>query len=389
MSEWLHSENARSILISIGTFAIALVVAGLVRFVVSPVLRRITSRTNTDLDDAVLTALRRPAAWAVILVGAWLALHNPSYWNDAGLRYLDKTAGVLAVALLVYAGLRLFNGVAEWFSQAAEERSDRPREMRSRALVGRKIVNILILVVGVLVILKQLKVEIGPLLGALGIGGLAVALALQDTLANLFAGIYMMVDRPVTVGDFVKLESGEEGFVEEIGWRNTKVRMWANNIVVIPNSKLSQSVLTNYYLPRQEMSVYVKCGVAYDSDLEHVERVCIEVGQEVMERVAGSETSWTPVVRYKEFADFSINFLVVLRVHDFAAQYLLAHEYMKALHRRFKEEGIEIPFPIRTVYMHSPEPQTPRSPRPEFERAGGASGEHEVGSGEGPAGVDA
>jgi small-conductance mechanosensitive channel len=163
-----------------------------------------------------------------------------------------------------------------------------------------------------------------------------------------------MVDRPITVGDFVKLESGEEGFVEEIGWRNTKVRMWANNIVVIPNSTLSQSVLTNYYLPRQELSVYIRCGVAYDSDLEHVERVCVEVGKEVMARIPGCQLDWTPVVRFKEFADFSINFLVVLRVKDFAAQYLLGHEYMKALHRRFNEEGIEIPFPIRTVIMHSP-----------------------------------
>ncbi len=97
----------------------------------------------------------------------------------------------------------------------------------------------------------------------------------------------MMVDRPISVGDFVKLESGQEGFVEEIGWRNTKVRMWANNIVVIPNSKLAQSVVTNYYLPQQEMSVYVGCGVAYESDLEHVERVCIEVGEEVRQTFLG------------------------------------------------------------------------------------------------------
>jgi len=384
MSEWLQSEHARDILISLGTFAIALVVAGLARFVLSPLLRRFTARTNTNLDDVVLIALRRPVAWAAILAGAWLALRNPNYWTPGGRDRLDEAAGVLAVALLVYAGLRLFNGVAEWFSQGAEERSQRPREVRSRTLVGRKIVNLLILVIGILVILKQLKVEIGPILGALGIGGLAVALALQDTLSNLFAGIYMMVDRPVTVGDFVKLESGEEGFIEEIGWRNTKVRMWANNIVVIPNSKLSQSVLTNYYLPRQEMSVYINCGVAYESDLDHVERVCIEVGQEVMDRIEGSETSWTPVVRFKEFADFSINFLVVLRVHDFAAQYLLAHEYMKALHRRFKEEDIEIPFPIRTVYMRSAEPEIRRTAVTEFEDAPGS---RNVGGGDRPTAV--
>lgn len=382
MSEWLQSENARNVLVSVGILLVALIVSAFVRAILTPLLRRLTRRTETDLDDVILTALRRPLASVVLLIGSWLALRNPEYWTASTYPYVDKVAGILGVLLLVYAGLRVFNGVAEWYGEAAAEKSERPREIRARALVGRKVVNIVILVIGVLIILSQLNVKIGPLLGALGIGGLAVALALQDTLANLFAGIYMMVDRPVTVGDFIKLESGEEGFVEEIGWRNTKVRMWANNIVVIPNSKLSQSVLTNYYLPQQELSVYIGCGVAYDSDLEHVERVCIEVGKEVMARVPGCQTEWTPVVRFKEFADFSINFLVVLRVKDFAAQYLLGHECIKALHRRFNEEGIEIPFPIRTVIM--------RTPGPKAEAVASVRGREiaspgpEVGEGEGP-----
>jgi small-conductance mechanosensitive channel len=354
MSEWLHTENAQDVFVSVGIALVAVILSAFVRVILTPLLRGLTRRTDTELDDVIVAALRRPAAWVVLLVGFWLALRNPEYWTVTTYPYVDKVAGILGVLLLVHAGLSVFNAVAERYSEAAAEKSERPREIRSRALVGRKVVNITILVIGTLIILSQLNVKIGPLLGALGIGGLAVALALQDTLANLFAGIYMMVDRPLTVGDFIKLESGEEGFVEEIGWRNTKVRMWANNIVVIPNSKLSQSVLTNYYLPQQELSVYVRCGVAYDSDLEHVERVCIEVGKEVMDRVPGCQTEWTPAVRFKEFADFSINFMVVLRVKDFASQYLLAHEYMKALHRRFNEEGIEIPFPIRTVIMRRP-----------------------------------
>jgi len=383
MSDWLQAETTRSILVSIGIFVVAAIVAALLRAFLGPLFRRATARTKNEVDDIIINALQRPLLWAVLLVGSWLALRNPAYWTVSTFPYVDKGAGILGVLLLVYAGLRVFNAVAEWYGQEAAEKSDRPREVRARAVVGRKVLNIAILVIGILVILGQLGVKIGPLLGALGIGGLAVALALQDTLANLFAGIYMMVDRPITVGDFIKLESGEEGFVEEIGWRNTKVRMWANNIVVIPNSKLSQSVLTNYYLPRQETSIYIRCGVAYDSDLEHVERVCVEVGQQVMAKIPGCAKDWTPVVRYKEFADFSINFLVVLRVEDFAAQYLLAHEYMKALHRRFDEEGIEIPFPIRTVIMSQPSPHAEMM-APEVE----SSAAPEVGEGEPPAGTD-
>lgn len=351
MAEWLQSETARNAVISAGILILAALIAAFARGIFGPLLRRLSQRTRTELDDLILGALYRPLAWAILLAGLYFAVLHLGIWDERDLKYIDKGAGVAAVALILYAALRVFNSVAEWYTERAAEKSARPREARSQALVGRKVVSITILAVGVLIVLRQLGVEIGPLLAGLGLGGLAVALALQDTLSNLFAGIYMMVDRPIAVGDFIKLESGEEGFVEEIGWRNTKVRMWANNTVIIPNANVAQSTLTNYYLPRQEMSVYISCGIAYDSDLEHVERVCLEVAKEVMAKVPGSATEWDPAVRFKEFGESSINFIVVLRVTDFAAQYLLGHEYMKALHRRFAEEGIEIPFPIRTVIM--------------------------------------
>jgi small-conductance mechanosensitive channel len=129
------------------------------------------------------------------------------------------------------------------------------------------------------------------------------------------------------------------------------VRLWANNVVVVPNSLLSKSLITNYFLPDQEMSVYVPCGVAYGSDLGQVERVTVEAAKEAMERVKGASTDWQPVVRWKEFADSAITFVAVLRVCEFGAQYELQSEFIKALHRRFGEEGIEIPFPIRTVIV--------------------------------------
>jgi small-conductance mechanosensitive channel len=292
---------------------------------------------------------------AILLAGLHMAVLEVRDWSKDNVDTIDKISTAVAMAVVISAVLRVFHVMANWYTEAAVLRSPRPREVRSQAVVGQKVVSIAILVIGILIVIRHFGVDIGPVVAGLGLGGLAVALALQDTLSNLFAGIYMMVDRPITVGDFIKLESGEEGFVEEIGWRNTKVRMWANNIVVIPNSKLSQSVVTNYYLPVQELSVYIRCGVAYDSDLEHVERVAVAVGQEVMAQIEGSALDWTPVVRFKEFADFSINFVVVLRVTDFAAQYRLGHEYIKALHRRFNQEGIEIPFPIRTVIMKEPE----------------------------------
>ncbi|MDH4179144.1 MAG: mechanosensitive ion channel family protein, partial [Armatimonadota bacterium] len=268
MPNWLQSENARDALISIGILVVAAILAALARVIFVPILRKLTARTKTNLDDLILRALNRPIAWAILLAGVYAALINLDFWSPKQLGFLRVGSKVAGTILVIYAALRAFNVIAQWYTDVAVEKSPRPREVQAQAVVGRKVINILILVAGILIILQQMNQPIGPLVGALGLGGLAVALALQDTLSNLFAGVYMMVDRPVTVGDFIKLESGEEGFVEEVGWRNTKVRMWANNIVVIPNSKLAQSVVTNYYLPQQELSVYIRCGVAYDSDLE-------------------------------------------------------------------------------------------------------------------------
>ena len=129
----------------------------------------------------------------------------------------------------------------------------------------------------VLIILSNMGVSITPIIASLGITSLAVALALQPTLENFFSGIQLVMDKPIRIGDYIELDSGEQGFVEKIGWRSTWIRMLPNNIVIMPNSKLSNSKLINYYYPERELSVPVEVGVHYSSDLELVEKVCIEL----------------------------------------------------------------------------------------------------------------
>ncbi len=126
------------------------------------------------------------------------------------------------------------------------------------------------------------------MLTALGVGGLAVALALQDTLANLFAGIHILASKTVQPGDYIRLSSGEEGYVEDINWRQTTVRALSNNLVVIPNGQLAKTNMTNFMRPEQQLTILVQVGVAYDSDLEHVERVTTEVVAEVMTEITGA-----------------------------------------------------------------------------------------------------
>ena len=207
----------------------------------------------------------------------------------------------------------------------------------------------LIVGLGLLIFLDMIGISITPVLASLGIGSLAVGLALQDTLSNFFAGIYITIDKPVRVGDFVKLESGEEGYVIEIGWRATRIQMLPDNILIVPNQKLISSIVTNYYLPSQEGAVVVPIGVHYDSDLKKVERVTLDVAGYIMKTVKGGVPEFEPVVRFHTFAESSINFNVVLRAKEFRDQNLIKHEFVKALHERYKKEEIIIPYPIRTL----------------------------------------
>ena len=151
--------------------------------------------------------------------------------------------------------------------------------------VVRYAIKILVLAVGGLVLLSTLGISVTPVLTTVGIGGLAVALGLQDTLANLFAGMQVTLAGNMRVGDFIKLETGEEGYIEDIHWRAIRVRTLPNNFVLIPNSRLAQSVVTNYHRPSKDLAVLVQVGVHYSSDLDKVERVTREVARTVMKTV--------------------------------------------------------------------------------------------------------
>lgn len=319
------------------------------------VLKGLTSKTQTTLDDVLLLPTRNLATWTVLVFGAYLSLsrfelirHHPNL-----LLILEKSLEIIGLLVFIRFILRVLNAFIDWYGGRFPENTVKTDSLLQRSGFIKKSFIFIAIVGALLGIMRIIGFNIGPFLAGGAIGGLAIALALQDTLSNIFAGFHLSLDRPVRIGDFIKLESGEEGFIEEIGWRNTRIKMWANNIVVIPNSKLSQSIIINYCLPTQEMSVNVSCGVSYSSDLSFVEEIAVAVGKQVSQEVEGANREWEPIVRWKEFGNSSITFTIVLRVIDFSAQFALQSEYIKALHKRFKKEGIEIPFPIQTVILKS------------------------------------
>lgn len=216
---------------------------------------------------------------------------------------------------------------------------------------GKTLIQVGVWAIGLMILMDSLGISITPLVASLGIGSVAAGLALQDTLSNLFSGFYLMVDRPVRVGDFIRLENNMEGFVDVIGWRSTRVRLVNSNLLVIPNSKIASSTFVNFNLPSSEMTFVVPLAVSYESDLDKVENVVLDESVKLLTEVPGGVTNFEPLVRYSSFGDSSISFNVILKCREFVDQNLLRHEMIKRIHRRFQVEGIEIPFPQRVVQI--------------------------------------
>ncbi len=319
-----------------------LVAAYVVRRLVFPSLLRAAAHTASTADDRAIRALERPILLWGALLGAHVGVASVPALASPDVHTIQQT---LEVILIISASWTLGRIAADAISaRTAEANLPSANLIPNLARTG-------VLLIGALVLLDQLEIKITPILTALGVGGLAVGLALQDTLANLFAGIQILVSKQIRVGDFIRLSSGEEGFVTDITWRYTTIQQLANNFTIVPNAKLSSAVTANFNMPDLEQAVSVQVGVSYASDLERVERVTVEVARDVMKTVAGGVPGYEPSIRFHTFGDSSINFSVNLRGQDYTAQYLIKHEFIKRLTARYRTEGIDIPFPIRTVII--------------------------------------
>jgi small-conductance mechanosensitive channel len=308
------------------------------------VLNRWADKTETKLDDIIVSSLKTPSVYWCLAIGLFIGVALSDLPHKYVV-YLSKTIHIVIIFSITLAAANLFGKVFKNYIR----KSNLPIPTTGLAY---GILKGAIIVIGFLIILSVLGISIAPLLTALGVGGLAVALALQDTLANLFAGIHILMEKSIRVGDFIRLETGQEGYVEDITWRTTRVRMLPNNIVVIPNSKLSQSVVTNYYLPEKRMSLLIPIGVSYSSDPARVEQVLVEEAKRAVGEIPGLLGDPEPFVRFiPGFGDSSLDFTLICQVREFVDQYLAQHELRKRIFMRFREEGIEIPFPHRTVYL--------------------------------------
>lgn len=348
-----YADYVIAFLIIVASLVIAKIVCGMLTFIE----RRVVTRSKSTVDDVILESFKGPVKVGIFLFGLFLALkYIPAltvYANEIQILYT-----VLIPVYVAYVASRIIGAGIEWYTLEISHKTKTEIDDQFLPII-KKVIYGVIFGVMIVVMLSQLGVRVETVIAAMGIGGLALALALQPTLSNFFSGAQMVLDRPLRIGDFVELESGDKGTVVDIGWRSTKIRTYTNNIVVMPNSKIADSKIINYNTPNPEVGFIVNCGVAYNSDLEKVEKISLEVAKDVLNKCNGVK-GFKPLFRFNEFGDSSINFRVIMRTKALGDSYLAKHEFIKALKKRFDRDGIEIPFPQTDVHLDRLEKAKPK-----------------------------
>lgn len=322
-------------------FGASVIIGFAVEKTLIPLMHRLTAKTKWKGDDMIIDSFKSMVLIWFGLAGIWFATLNINIHPDF-INLIRKVALVLVIFTATIVGSRIVTGLVKL-------QTEKMGGMIASTSLFYNITRIVVFVIGFLIILQSLGISITPLLTALGVGGLAVALALQDTLSNLFAGIQITATRKVQPGDFIRLDSGDEGFVSDITWRYTTIRTQPNNLVVVPNSKLANSIFTNFYSPDKEITFGVPVLIAFGNDLEKVENLAIETATQLLTEHESGVGDFKPVLRFQSFEDSGIRLSVFLRVNDFDAQPLMRHLFIKALKARFDQEGIQIATPIRTI----------------------------------------
>ena len=312
-------------------------------------LKKAAERSNWAGDDAVLEAIE-PHIVVWFFLGALSISVSKIEAVQPQNTYLisilkDYAPKFLTIVLIGSITLAIGNLAVSIFDLWAR---DQEKGFPSTTMFTN-FVRIAIYVIGILIILDALSISITPMITALGVGGIAVSLALKDTLTDVFAGLHILLSKKVQVGDFIQLDSGEMGYIQNISWRNTIMMERTNNIIHIPNTRLSSAIIKNFDSGDPSFSVKIPVGVGYSSDLDEVEKVTKKVINEIQSSMEETNNNYEPTMRFQNFGESSINLMVYFRGNRYGDQNPIIHQFIKTLHKRYSEAGIEIPFPMRTV----------------------------------------
>jgi len=291
---------------------------------------------------AFLEALPIPL---LLLIGLYIGLESlplPRGYEQIGSKF------ILALVLLVIAYLP-----AKFLILALQRLGEKSPAAARAAQPAAYVIRTAFALLAIIIFLEDIGIKLTVVWTTLGVGSVAIALALQDTLGNFFSGLYLMADRPVSPGDYIRTDSNQEGYVQSIGWRSTTLRTLGENLVIIPNSTLAKAVITNFSLPQPRVGYGLQVNVAYGTDTAQVEKALLEVAQDALrDGLEGLLPRPEPSVAFLPgFGDFAMNFTLNVALRRFADQYSVQSDLRKRVVKKFREAGIEIPFPTRTLIL--------------------------------------
>jgi small-conductance mechanosensitive channel len=331
LTRWPNLDRAIWTAITLGG---AVLIGLLINRIVIRRLGRVADRTSRHWDDAVVQGLKERMPLWCALVGLWLSI---GYWPIN-----PRWATLLTNGITILAVLSVANAISAVAVRIMTDMSRVTPGMQVSGLM-RNVVRIVIVTIGLLVALRGIGVEITPVLAALGVGGLAAALALQEPLSNLFAGLFITIAGQMRIGDYIRIEGGPEGAIVDFRWNATQLNTLAGNVVIVPNAKLSQAMVTNLHRPTSDSGFSVEFIVDADADLDTVERLAVDAATSVMREVAGGMPEVEPTVRFLGFLDIGLRCAINVRTQQFSDQALVRHELIKRLQAALRRAGIEIP----------------------------------------------
>jgi MscS family membrane protein len=349
-TELISTTPVEALTIAAAIILGTILVAFLVRIILKVVAHRVARRTKTEIDDIVIEAVSKPLFYLILVGGLelelrYLARAFPEVASEVFvfLHGVKFTLGAVVAGWLV---IRLANGSIRWYGHHIAQKTETRIDEEFIPIIDR-IVKLVVFILVLMSILSHFQVDIKGLVAVLGVGSLAIALAAQDTLANMIAGFILMLDRPFRVGDRIALADGRRVDVHEIGLRSTKFLTFDNTLIIIPNAEISKMTINNISYPAPRLRVRVDVGAAYGSDIDKVKAALVEAA-------AGHPAILSdpaPNANLVKMGESTIDFSLFAHVAEYQDEWAAGNEIRERILKIFEREKIEIPYPHRTVHV--------------------------------------
>ncbi len=315
-------------------------------------IRRLTRKTKTNADDEIIGKLEKPLLRFLALIGLKIAV-NVLPLSEGVMTVFHHIINSLLVIVVTLLGMKIVHLLltswgARWADKTESTLDDDLLPLLHKAS------NVVIILVGAFFVFGEWNIDVTGLLAGVGIAGLAFGFAIKDSLANVFGGISIILDKAIKVGDAVKLDSGLSGKILDIGLRSTKIRTWNNELLIIPNGNLANSVIQNYKKPDLSVRVVIPIGVEYGANIDNVKKVVKEALLSV-DKVIKKSTKKPIQILFVNMADSALEFSVRFWVDDYTDKLKTKEEALCKIYKALNKHKIGIPFPTRTVYLHEEE----------------------------------